>query len=549
MKLEDEFPVYTFELSAVCESLYPHGRLAVDYRFDDPTTRLLQASLMTLVAAYEVSRFNLGIAHDRLIVVCKCKEELLGRDHISTLKSRFHMADTLRMQGSPEAEPLHRELLPKFEEITGPDSVHSLDVKMGLALTLKDDTEAEKLLREVVAGTQEAKDGENYAIALNNLGVCLLNQGKRLEAVKYHQMALKEKDKLLGPNHASTLQSMMNLNVATDASDSEEELYREILAKQEQILGAEHPSTLLSLLNLARTLMREKRYGDAEPLALRALAGKEKVLGANHPKTLTAIDTVAVLYNFMEQYEISKVYFERALKGFDKVLGQHDHRTQSCWWGYLALPREWRGLDEEMFKDFAVDHPVSIVRLNYEAATSYDRGDYQRAEEIKRRALALFQSVLGLDELWTLDCAHDLGSILIELWKFEEAEYLLRRVLAGRKRQLPPNHCDTLRTMNALGVTLWSLKGEKLLEAEQLFKDLLAIRDTLGQTDNISHLGTRNNLGLLEIERGDCAAALKTYKALLIDRQRIQGDEHPETLFCMLSISMALAFMGEYEES
>ena len=103
--------------------------------------------------------------------------------------------------------------------------------------------------------------------------------------------------------------------------------------------------------------------------------------------------------------------------------------------------------------------------------------------------------------------------------------------------------------MNALGVTLWNLKGDKLFEAEQLFRDLLAIRETLGQTEDASYLATRNNLGLLEFERGDNAAAVKTYKALLIDRERIQGLEHPETLLCMLSISMALGYVGEYEES
>jgi tetratricopeptide (TPR) repeat protein len=548
-KLEDEFPVHSFELSALCESLYPHARLAVEYKFDDQQTRLVHASLMTQVGIYEASRFSLDVAHDRLVSACECRQELLGRYHILTMRTLLHVAGTLRLQESAEAEPIYRELLPKFEEMAGPDANDALVVKMDLALTLKDDMEAEKLLREVIAGAQKAGEMENYAIALDNLGVCLLSQGKRAESVKYHQMALEEKEKLLGPNHASTLLSMMNLNASTDPSDTEEAFSREILAKQEQILGPEHPDTLLSLINLSRSLMRERRYEEAEPLALRALAGKEKVLGANHPQTLTATDTVAVLYSFLEQYEISKVYFERALKGFDKVLGQNDRRTQSCWWGYLALPQECRSLDKDTSKEFAEDHPTSIVKLSYEAGALYDRGDYRRAEELQRKALALFESKLGRDELWTLSCAHDLGLTLIELWKFYEAENLFRRVLAGRKRQLTPDHRDTLRTMNALGVTLWNLKGDKLVEAEQLFRDLLAIRETLGQTEDASYLATRNNLGLLEFERGDNAAAVETYKALLVDRERIQGEENPETLLCMLSISMALGYLGKFEEA
>jgi len=550
LRLEDHFPVYSFEVSPLCESLYPHARLVAEYRFEDPPTRLVYASLMTKMAGYEASRYNLEMAHGRLTSACEYREELLGRDHILTLRSRLHLAGTLRIQGhSKDAEIIYRDLLPKFEALIGVDSNDALVAKMDLALSLKDDVEAERLLREVMIGAQKSEDSINYAIALDNLGACLLSQGKREDSLKFHKLALAVKEKLPGPNHESSLLSMMNLNAATDPSNKDEAMPREILEKQEQILGPEHPDTLLSLINLARILMKQSRYEEAEPLALRALAGKEKVLGAKHPQTLTAMDTVAVLYNFMEQYEISQVYFERALKGFDKVLGQDDRRTRSCWWGYLALSPEWRGLDKDMSREFATDHPVSMVRLNYEASALYDRGDYRRAEELQRKALALFESILGRDELWTLACAHDLGLTLIELWKFAEAEELFRRVLAGRKRQLKPDHRDILRTMNALGVTLWNLKGVKLTEAEALFRELLAIRERLGQTQDVSYLSTRNNLGLLEFERGDNAAALKTHRALLVDREKIQGPDHPETLLTMLSISMALGYMREYEES
>ncbi len=548
-KLEDQFPYYSFGLSALCESLYPHARLAAKYIFDDPPARLVHASLMAQMAVYEASRYNLDVARSRLSSAHECREELLGRDHILTLRSRLHIAEIFRIQGSSEAEPIYRELLPKFEEISGPGANDALVVKMDLALSLKDDVEAEKLFREVIAGTKEAGEMENYAIALDNLGVCLLNQGKREESVKFHRMAVEEKERLLGPNHASTFLSQMNLNVATNPSDREERLSQEILEKQEKILGPEHPDTLLSLINISRALMRDKRYEEAEPLALRALAGTEKVLGASHPKTLTAMDTVANLYSFMEQYEIAQVYFERALKGFDRVLGQDDRRTLSCWWGYLGLPPEWRDLDKYTWITFADDHPVSIARLSNEASTLYDEGDYRRAEELQRKALALFKGTRRQDELWTLACAHDLGLTLIELWKFDEAEYIFRRVLAGRKKLLTPDHRDSLRTMNALGVTLWNLKGAKLIEAEQLFRDLLATRERLDQTEDASYLATRNNLGLLEFDRGDNAGALKTYRALLIDRERIQGEDHPETLLCMLSISMALGYAGKYEES
>lgn len=205
-----------------------------------------------------------------------------------------------------------------------------------------------------------------------------------------------------------------------------------------------------------------------------------------------------------------------------------------------------------MSKEFATDHPVSMFRLNYEGSTLYSKGDVRGAEELQRKTLTLFettlgQSTLGQDELWTLTCAYDLGLTLIELWKFDEAEKLFRRVLAGRKRHLKLDHTDILKTMNVLGVTLWNLKGENLIEAEAIFRELLATRERLGQTRDVSYFSTRNNLELLEFERGDYTAALKTHRALLVEREKIQGPGHPETL--MIMVRMALGYIREYEES
>lgn len=80
---------------------------------------------------------------------------------------------------------------------------------------------------------------------MDNLGVCLLKRGKREESLRFHKMALEIKERLLGPNHQSTLLSLMNLQAATDPADEKEENAREILARQEHILGPEHPDTLL----------------------------------------------------------------------------------------------------------------------------------------------------------------------------------------------------------------------------------------------------------------------------------------------------------------
>lgn len=90
-----------------------------------------------------------------------------------------------------------------------------------------------------------------YLLALDNLGVISLNQGRQEESIALHRRALAEKERLLGSDHPSTLISLNNLAIALDETQTSERRQRETLAKQKRILGDEHPDTLLALINLS----------------------------------------------------------------------------------------------------------------------------------------------------------------------------------------------------------------------------------------------------------------------------------------------------------
>jgi hypothetical protein len=55
---------------------------------------------------------------------------------------------------------------------------------------------------------------------------------------------------------------------------------------REKVLGPEHPSTLDSRNNLAGTLVRQGKYSKAETELRVIIALREKVLEANHPSTI-----------------------------------------------------------------------------------------------------------------------------------------------------------------------------------------------------------------------------------------------------------------------
>jgi hypothetical protein len=60
-------------------------------------------------------------------------------------------------------------------------------------------------------------------------------------------------------------------------------------------LGPEHPEVVRSLHALAYRYYRQREFGRAEPLYLRALAIQERSLGADAPEVATILDDYAAL--------------------------------------------------------------------------------------------------------------------------------------------------------------------------------------------------------------------------------------------------------------
>ena len=56
-------------------------------------------------------------------------------------------------------------------------------------------------------------------------------------------------------------------------------MHRRDLEGSEKVLGPEHPSTLTSISNLGSVLSSQGKYEEAEAMHRRALEGDEKVLG------------------------------------------------------------------------------------------------------------------------------------------------------------------------------------------------------------------------------------------------------------------------------
>src|SRR5690606_13025540 len=104
--------------------------------------------------------------------------------------------------------------------------------------------------------------------------------------------------------------------------------YERALAIREKVLGPDHPDTAQSLNNLGLLLKTMGDYGGARGYYERALAIAEKVLGPEHPDTAGSLNNLGLLLRGMGHYGGARSYCERALAIFEARLGPEHPNTR-----------------------------------------------------------------------------------------------------------------------------------------------------------------------------------------------------------------------------
>ena len=310
------------------------------------------------------------------------------------------------------------------------------------------------------------------------------------------------------------------------------------LETRERVLGAEHPDTLTSVNNLAWLYERQGRYGEAEPSYLRALAGCERVLGAEHPDTLTSVNNLAGLYRSQGRFGEAEPLYLRALAAKERVLGAEHPSTLTSVNNLAGLyesqgrlgeaePLLARAL-ETRERVLGAEHPDTLTSVNNLAGLYRSQGRYGEAEGLYLRALAGRERVLGVEHPSTLTSVNNLAALYESQGRFGEAEPLYLRALAGSERVLGAEHPSTLTSVNNLA-GLYESQG-RLGEAEPLYLRALAGCERVLGVEHPSTLTSVNNLAVLRYRQGRFAEAEGLLERAVAGRRAVLGAEHPDTV-------------------
>jgi tetratricopeptide (TPR) repeat protein len=141
----------------------------------------------------------------------------------------------------------------------------------------------------------------------------------------------------------------------------------------------------------------------------------------------------------------------------------------------------------------------------------------------------------------------DVGKLLYDKGKYNDAVIPYRRALEGREKGLGMQHPDTLKIANNLALVLWA-QG-KYEEAEKLSRQTLeAHKKELGM-QHPHTLTSAHNLAIVLQAQRKYEEAEKLSRRALEGREKELGMQHPDTLTSAHTLATVLQNQGKYEEA
>jgi tetratricopeptide (TPR) repeat protein len=175
---------------------------------------------------------------------------------------------------------------------------------------------------------------------------------------------------------------------------------------------------------------------------------------------------------------------------------------------------------------FGVNHANYGAALNNLGLVYKEQGKYADAEELYRRALAIYERTIGAAHPNAANALHNLANVYVAQGKYADAEGLYKRVLAIDEKTLGPSHLYVAATLHTLA-GVYDEQG-KYAEAEGLYKRALAIREKALGPSHLDVAQTLDNLALLYREQSRYTDAEGLHKRALAIREKALGKEHGE---------------------
>ena len=346
-------------------------------------------------------------------------------------------------------------------------------------------------------------------------------------------------------------------------------------------------------LELAKSLSKQGKFGEAEPLFVRILAVREKANGSDNLVTLRVLENHATMRLAEGKPLEAEAMLRRVASTLDQTHGREAHVALTAWMQVAdCLRPQGRSAEAVPIYDRVIaglvklngeDHPSTLFAINNLGLVHEELGNANQAESLYRRAIAGLERRFGTDhdetliarlnlasfhrnhgrldlaetmatdiynkrmKLFgpkfpnTLFAANQLALILNDRGRPDRAEPLLRQAIAGLIEVLGETHPETAECRMNLAEMLRS--QDRLTEAEPLYLAALAGREKHFGPDHTQTMHALNNLGTLREAQGRYDEAEALFRRVIAAHEKTLGPKHRETL--MSQFNLGYVFMSQ----
>ncbi|WP_437632949.1 tetratricopeptide repeat protein [Sorangium sp. So ce854] len=221
------------------------------------------------------------------------------------------------------------------------------------------------------------------------------------------------------------------------------------------------------------------------------------------------------------------------------VIGYQDARHADA----LALRLAAEGAVERI-----EDVPAASARLSSTLALVLnEQGKHGEAAPLAERALAGLREALGPDHPEVAIAESRLGSVLVRLERFDDAERAYQGARSTQERVLGPEHPHVALTFNNLG-RLFTAQGRNR-EALPFIERAVALQEKALGPDHPFLAASLNNLGNALIMLGETDRARSAHERALAIRERALGPDHPDVAATLNNVGAVLEMQRKLAEA
>jgi non-specific serine/threonine protein kinase/serine/threonine-protein kinase len=200
-----------------------------------------------------------------------------------------------------------------------------------------------------------------------------------------------------------------------------------------------------------------------------------------------------------------------------------------------AIPQVQRAIDIR-FAHLGSAHPETLAAIREMGVVLDDQGRHEEAADLFARVIDGRRQALGPEHAQTLQAMNDLAVADERCGRLAQAEELLRTTLEIRRRTQGPEHPDTLIVTNNLATALVLQDRARDAEPLSVFASERFAR-VMGPDDRVT-LECRNSLGLVYLHQGRADVAEPILRDTLDRRRKVLGPDH-------LQVADSLSNLGE----